>query len=231
MKRYIVREIPACDSDFTEYFDGDSFSEKCGDYCATLFLVSFDHGRMYGLNIEEYKRVINTCDSILEYFDNEELDNMDIYNQLHFDYEDIVINLQRYFQLKKLAMKNYRYDYDKVADYLTIVTEKEWIVSSACGYCQGDYVTIIYCKDYYSNPQIDAEIFLGCAREFCVIETDEAGNEIDSCYGYYVADCQVKNDHDYKKLVCEYACIDEEETELQLIENEYVKRCYDYKTI
>ena len=92
-------------------------------------------------------------------------------------------------------------------------------------------ITIIYCKDYYSNPQIEAEIFLGCAKEFCVIETDEAGNEIDSCYGYYVADCQVKNDHDYKKLVCEYACIDEEETELQLIEKEYVTRCYDYKTI
>ena len=37
--------------------------------------------------------------------------------------------------------------------------------------------------------------------------------------------------YDYKKIVCEYAGIDEAETELQLISREYVKRCYDYKTI
>jgi len=41
----------------------------------------------------------------------------------------------------------------------------------------------------------------------------------DSCYGYIVADCQARRDEDYKKIVCEWAGIAEDETQLEMIDS------------
>lgn len=59
---------------------------------------------------------------------------------------------------------------------------------------------------------------MGCGKEFCVIDVDEGGNETDECYGYIIADCQARQDEDYKKLVCEWDGINEEETRLEMID-------------
>lgn len=53
--------------------------------------------------------------------------------------------------------------------------------------------------------------------------------EIDSCYGYIVADCEARDDEDYKKLVCEWACIDKAETRLEMIDGYHTYIKYDYR--
>lgn len=70
---------------------------------------------------------------------------------------------------------------------------------------------------------------MGCGKEFCVIDVDEDGNETDKCYGYIIADCQAWKDEDYKRLVCEWAGIDEEETRLEMIDGSTTQTIYSYR--
>jgi hypothetical protein len=112
-----------------------------------------------------------------------------------------------------------------IAKYLTIATGKEWATESAHGYCQGDVVKMVYCKEHYKEGVNHyGEVWLGAAKEFGVIGLDENGEEdaMDTCYGFIVADCQIKNwrdsDNEYKKIVCEWACIKLEETQMDMID-------------
>ena len=118
---------------------------------------------------------------------------------------------------------------EDVAEYLTITTGKKWAVSSAYGYCQGDYVEMVYCTEHYDDVRPYGEVFLGAAKEFCVIDLDDDGNEQDSVYGFVVADCQARTDEDYKRLVCEWYGCDEDEAQLEIISGWHTYTTYDYR--
>ena len=107
-------------------------------------------------------------------------------------------------------------------------------MESASGYCQGDYVKMVYCLDHYKNGvEHYGEIWLGAAKEFCVITLDEDGEEGNSCSGFIVAGCQIKNwqesDSEYKRIVCEWSDINPEETRLEMIEGSKTYTKYTYR--
>ena len=74
------------------------------------------------------------------------------------------------------------------------------------------------------------DVFFGCAKEFVVIDLDKNGEEADSVGGYIVADCQANADEDYKRIVCEWAEIDENETVLEMIDGQRTVTQYTYRT-
>lgn len=89
----------------------------------------------------------------------------------------------------------------------------------------------MYCVDAYKDgAEQYGEVWLGAATEFCVVDLDADGNETDSCYGYIVADCQAWSDADKKRLVCEWAGIEPEETALELIDGYKTVTQYSYRT-
>ena len=56
------------------------------------------------------------------------------------------------------------------------------------------------------------------------------GEEIDSCYGYIVADCEAFRDEEYKKLVSDWAGIKPEECTLEMIDGCSTHTTYNYRT-
>lgn len=120
---------------------------------------------------------------------------------------------------------------EKTAEYLTLKTGKEWATDSARGYCQGDYVKVVYCKEHYTGGVENyGEIWLGAGKEFNVVDLDEDGEEAHACGGYIIADSQAWKDEDYKRLVCEWAEIDEAETRLEMIDGQRTYTKYTYRT-
>lgn len=237
MKKYIIREVEPEACDFSYYFDDDGLSERGGDYCNTLFIVSCDRvGRYDGFNVKEFKNVCSQAEEMAEMF--YDIEEGGYYSAFYSSYKECMIDNGIYYNPRKCnALKELLHDWDNtpenVAAWLTITTGKEWAVDSACGYCQGDYVEMIYCPEHYKDGVRQyGEIWLGAAKEFCVIELDEDGEEADSCYGYIVADCQAWRDEDYKRLVSEWAGIKEEETRLEMIDADKSYYCmhYTYRT-
>ena len=252
MSRYIIREVPPEQCDFSFYFDDDGLTEAGGDYCYNLFIIS--QSRNGGnFNGEEYTRVTNEIENLLEmYIDIVSKSNYAQYSSVGamlLDYK-LVKSIHDTKHIKIFAdffasccehpsspYANYHDNYsaheeESVAKYLTLKTGKEWDVDSVYGYCQGDYVKIVYCKEHYPNgTQQYGEVWLGAAKEFYTIELDEDGEEGDTCGGYIIADCQARNDEDYKRLVCEWACIPEEETRLEMIDEQHTYTKYTYRTV
>lgn len=232
----IIREIPGEHAELSFYFDGDCFNENAGDYGYTLFILFRDRYSLSGLNIEEYKRIVERAEGISEgFYDVEHKESAwtsyETYKQVMQDW-GIDYTSHKCHLLKEWYKGGGEVDgAESIAAFLSITTGKEWDVSSAYGYCQGDYVEIVYCKQYYSeNVEKYGEIWLGAAKEFCVIDLDENGEETDSCYGYIVADCEARDDDDYKRLVCEMAGINPEETRLEMIDGYYTYTKYEYRT-
>ena len=234
----IIREVPGEQADLSYYFDGDCFSESAGDYGYTLFIVYRGRHDMSGLNIDEYKRVKEQAESILEGFSDVD-DGMTDYDGKRYTYKSVMEDYSIPYTSHKChllrewakAVDDCEADADAVAEYLTITTGKTWARSSAYGYCQGDYVEIVYCKQYYpENVRKYGEIWLGSAKEFCVIDLDENGEDADSCGGYIVADCEARDDSDYKRLVCEWEGLNPEETRLEMIDGYHTYTKYDYRT-
>ena len=91
------------------------------------------------------------------------------------------------------------------------------------------------CEERYEDGgRSYGEVWLGCAKEFTVIEVDKDGKEVDSCYGYIIADSQIdwtNSDAEYKRLVCELAEIPIEKTVLKMIENSRTVIKYDYREV
>ena len=230
--KYIIREATPEQTDFSFYFDNDGLTEKGGSYFYNLFIVSFDRFSS-GFNMEEYKRIQEQAESILDGFsdiDNGDKYYYDSYKEV-MKYNGLHYSPTACHRLKKWAENADISDTETIAEYLTITTGKKWETASAHGYSQGDYVEMVYCPEHYKNGvQQYGEIWLGCGKEFCVIETDEKGEEIDSCWGYIIADCQAWKDEDYKRLVCEWAGIEPNETELQMIDNYSTRTEYIYRT-
>ena len=235
MKKYIIREVEPEACDFSYYFDDDGLSERGGDYCYTLFIVSCDRwGRYEGFNVKEFENVCSQAEEMAEMFDD--IAEGGYYSAFYSSYKDCMTdNGITYNSRKCHALKELLRDWDNtpenVAAFLTITTGKEWAVSSARGYCQGDYVEMVYCPEHHKNGvQHYGEVWLGAAKEFCVIELDENGEETDSCYGYIVADCQAWRDEDYKRLVSEWAGIDQDEAQLEMIDGYTTRAVYTYRT-
>lgn len=252
MKKYIIKEVPAEQTDFSIYFEDDGLTEAGGDYCYNLFIVAQSRNSS-GFNTEAYEVVKNDIENLLEmYLDIVNKSNYAQYSSVGamlLDY-GLINNIHNTKKIKGYTeffasccekpcspYANYHdnfsaFETECVTKYLTLKTGKEWDTDSATGYCQGDYVKMVYCKEHYTKGvKHYGEIWLGAGKEFGVIELDEDGEEIDSCYGYIVADCQAWKDEDYKKLVCEWAGIEEKETELQMIEGQSTTVSYSYRTV
>lgn len=242
MTKYIIREVPAAECDFSLFFDDDGLTSAGGDFSNNLFIVAQSR-HDNGFNAETYNEIFAKVES-LDY-DYDEFVN----NNKYTDFTSIgdvlkanglIDNVHNGIAIKKwkeFLNRDYsgRYgdDEPKVADYLTLKTGKEWKVSAAHGYCQGENVKLVYCAEHYEDKDARkyGEVWLGAAKEFYTVDIDENGEEIDACYGYIVADCQVNTDADYKKIICELACIKEEETILEMIESSRVVTKYTYKTM
>ncbi len=233
MKKHIIREVPPEDCDNSYYFDDDGLTEAGGDYCYNLFIIS-DSRRLYGFNMEEYKRLREQAEAIIDGFNDVSEKYNSYYNSYKecMEYNDIKYTSRKCHLLKEWAGYADSENPDNIAEFLTIKTGKKWETQSAHGYSQGDYVEMVYCPEHYKDGvQSYGEIYLGAYKEFCVVDLDEAGTEIDTCYGFYVADCQVKTEEDYKKLVCEWEGIKEEETSLEMIESRKQYTKYEYKEV
>lgn len=250
---YIVREVPAEQTNFSFYFDDDGLTEAGGDYCNNLFIVNYGrHSR--GFNDKEYENLQTEIEELFEKYD-------DIINKYeHAQYSSVglmlldlglIDNIHHTKRIKDIkewlkdcqeptvptVWRSYTTRADTepektTAEYLTFKTGKQWTTEVVRGYSQGDMVTLVYCPEHYTDgAKAYGEIWLGAGKEFYTIELDENGEEGGTCYGYIIADCQVRNDEDYKRLVCEWACIPEDETRLEMIDGYKTVVRYDYKTI
>jgi len=252
--KHIIREVPPEHCDLSFYFEDDGLTEKGGDYCNNLFIISRErYGRISGFNIEEYQNIQTEIENLLEmYQDIVDKSNCAQYSSVGAmltDYK-LIDNIHNTRRIKAFIdffkdceekptnpYSNYynkfeAFNTEKTAEYLTLKTGKQWKTDSATGYCQGDYVEIVCCSEHYKNGvKHYGEIWLGAGKEFCTIELDENGNEVDTCYGYIIADCQAYRDEDYKKLVCEWAGIPEDETQLEMIDSYKTVTQYTYKAV
>lgn len=234
MSKYIIREVSPEASDFSFYFDDDGLTENGGSYFYNLFIVSNDG---WGFNMEEYKRIIEKADTIISDFEYVE-DGVTDYDGKRYTFKkvmeenDIAYNSRRCHDLKEWARRADTGNTDDIAEFLTITTGKKWATSSASGYCQGDYVEMVYCPEFYRNGvQAYGEIYLGAGKEFSVTEYDDDENELDTVYGFIVADCQAWKDEDYKKLVCDWYGCSEEETTLEMIDSYSYHTTYSYRAV
>ena len=179
----IIREVPAENADLQFFFDDDGLTERGGDYCYNLFIVCNDRwNRISGFNIEEYKKVKEKADDIISGFSDVDEVDKSIYDGHRFTYKEIMQeNNIPYTSHKCHLLREWaKYaDTDKtesIAEYLTIITSHKWETASAYGYYQGDYCEMVYCPEHYKKGvQAYGEVYLGCAKEFCVIDMDENG--------------------------------------------------------
>ena len=234
---YIVREYPPESCVLSWAFEDDGLTEAGGDWNYNLFVVADNGwGRLSGFNIETYEGIRKGAEELLDGFGwaDEKATDYDgkriTYKSVMEDYR-IPYNPRKCHALKEWAKSADNLDADDIAEYLTITTGKKWRRIGVHGYCQGDYVDVVYCEGFHENPKYYGECWLGCAKEFSVNYLDENGEEEDSVGGYIVADCQAWRDEDYKRLVCEWAGIPEDETELQMIDGFHTYTKYDYRTV
>jgi len=236
--KHLIREIePEC-AELGFYFDGDTFTSRAGDFCYTLFIIQNEgYGRLSGLNIDEYKEVTQRAGRILDgfnYVDNGGRNydgSMATYKQAMED-ENIRFNPTTCARLRKWSENANEDKPEDIAAFLTIITGHKWDVSSARGYCQGDYADIVYCTDFYTGQEIDeaGDIWMGCAKEFSITDYENDNDtEGFTVYGYIVADCQARTDEDYKRIVCDYAGISPEDTTLEMICGSHTHTEYEYK--
>jgi len=231
--KYIIREVPAEHSDFSFYFEDDGLTQAGGDYCCNLFIISNDGYRVDGFNIDEYQSIQRKAEAIAEDFYNIENGYTYYFSSYKevMEYNDITYNSNKCHKLRKWAETADVDSAESIAEFLSIITGKEWTTESVHGYCQGDYVDIVYCPEYYKNGvKSYGEIWLGCGKEFCVI-TIENGEEKDTTYGYIIADCEAIYNEDYKKLICKWAGIPEAETQLEIITDYKYKTDYSYSVV
>lgn len=221
MKKYIIREVDPDTVSFDLYFEDDRLKGESGDFCNNLFIIQNEgYGRISGFNMNTYKEIQDQAAELIDAF--ESVGSYYGYSSYMeaMKFLDIPYNSRKCHRLKEWAENADLSKVDNIAEFLTITTGKKWDTDAARGYCQGDYVDILYCPECYTNGvEAYGEVWLGAAKEFGVIELDENGEEVESCYGYIIADCQAWDDADYKRLVSEWAGIPEAESQLEMIEN------------
>lgn len=236
---YIIREVPPEECDFQFAFDDDGLSAASGDYNNTLFILYHDRWNTQGINSHEYRKILAVAEQVHDDFSCLEDGVQSFYGADHVTYKDIMIdngieyNAHKCHLLREWSKNVDNINPDDMAVFLSITKGEKWHLTSASGYSQGDHVDIIYHEGNYTKESARAygEIYLGAAKEFCVIDLDENGKEKYSCYGYFVADSQAWKDEDYKKLVCEWAGIDPDITKLEMIDGQHTYTKYEYRTV
>jgi hypothetical protein len=246
---YIIREVPPEHTEFSFYFEGDGLTEAGGDYCYNLFIVAQSR-RSSGFNEKEYQNIQNEIENLLEMY--EDIVNKSDYAQyssvgamlLDLGLINSIHNTRRIKEITEWlkaclswgntsqtrTLAEYEPE-ETTAEYLTFKTGKEWTTDSAYGYCQGDYVEMVYCPEHYTDGvKHYGEIWLGAGKEFSITFLNEAGEEDYTVYGYIVADSQAWKDEDYKKLICEWEGIPEDETQLEMIDGCRTYTKYSYRT-
>lgn len=231
MDKYVFRQVPPEVMDCSTFFDTDCFTEAAGDFSYTLFILYSDRGRTYGFNIEDYKDVQAQADGIVDGFSDVAENYTDFFKSYKhvMEYYGIEYSGKKCHALKEWAKEADTDKIDCIAEYLTITTGKKWETTCARGYCQGDYVDILYCTEHYTEKDVVAygEIFLGACTEFSLKEPENDWE----VYGFFVADSQAWRDEDVKKLLCEWEGLKPEETEVQFIENQFTRVEYEYRTV
>lgn len=220
---HIIREV--FEPDFSFYFDCDCFSKAAGDYNFTVFCVSNDR-RGYcnnyssGINATDFNYIKSDLDAVIDEVDNIINGYSCGYNNIKEIMKDYDLNYNPHnaHLLKGIIDLDY---VDALTLLLTLRTGKSWKCLQVCGYCQGDYTDVVYCSEKYDDKtaRIIGELYLGCGKEFSFTFLDENGEETETVYGYYVADCEYTSDEELKQVICSYEGIEPEQARLELIEN------------
>lgn len=225
--KYIIREIPPEQTDFSYYFDDDGLTD--------LFIVAQSR-RSSGFNEDEYQNIVGQAEAILDGFHDVNdkwtngYDSFETYKEV-MEYCGIPYTSRKCHLLKDWAKTADTSDTETIAEFLTITTGKQWSTGSARGYSQGDYVEMVYCEERYKDGvKHFGEIWLGAGKEFSITFLNETGEKDYTVYGFIVADCQAWDDEDYKKLVCEWAGIPEDETRLEMIDSYKTVTQYTYRS-
>ena len=232
MIKQIIKQVPDEHVDWRDYFDGDCFNERSGDYNNTIFPRTLDHYTMWAcLNKDEFDRISTEMRDVF-YEVNEGIGY--IYNnvkEIMLDYK-LPYSPKNAHELKVIAELDYD-ESDVIARYMTLKTGKRWDVIGGNGYCQGDCCEMVYCTENYTEENASAivDAVLGCGHEFGIIELDEDGNEVDSCYGYYVTDSEAWRDEDIKALICKREGFNEDETLLEMVDGSTTHVTYTYRTV
>lgn len=230
----IIRELPCDGNDFSTYFDDDYVRGEINENATLYIIYNEGYGRLYGFNIDEYKELVKTADELIQDFDYVREDGIDSYKRV-MELYGIKYNPRRCHELKEWSLRANTNRIADIAEYLMIITGEKWSIKSARGYSQSDYVEILYCEAFYDAEDAEkyGEVYLGAAKEFCVIDLDENGEESWSCCGYIIADCEIKSwdkrDETYKRLVCEWAGIDEQTTQLEMIDGYHTYTTASYR--
>ena len=219
MKKIIAKEVNPSHVDFSFYFDDDGLKSAGGENCA-VYIVPGDRRRNSGFNMDEYREIEQTADSLIQAFEE-----VSPKNEYYPTYEvamlshNIEYTNRKCHLLKKWAEYANPYDTSYIAEFLTITTGEEWAVKSFTGYCQGDYCEVVYCIKHYTPEHVNeiGKFWLGCGTEFC----------IDDCYGYYVPDTIRWQEGETlrKYLAACYGC-KPEELEIYLYDGEHVVTDY-----
>ena len=212
-RKIIAREVAPENMDFSFYFDGDSFRSSAGDRCYAVYIPGDRRSR--GFNGEEYRKIQQDIEGILEYYnDGENTMKQTVEDMLYAEESNgIIKNTKKLHALKEWAKDADSDKTETVAEYLTIITGKQWESKSFCGYCQGDYCEAVYCKDVYSKESITeiGKMWLGCGSEFV----------IDDCHGYYVIDdIRWKEGEELLKALAEMYGCDSGEMQVYLYDGE-----------
>lgn len=211
--KIIAREVAPENTDFSWYFDNDGFSSRAGDQCYSVFVM--EGNRTRGYNADEYKRIQGGAELILDEYNGGENTITQAVNYALYgkDAEKLAKNTHRLHLLKEWAKDADIDNVESMAEYLSILTGKNWATRAFCGYCQGDYCELLYCTDVYNEESITefGNFWLGCGSEFVI---DDTG-------GYFVIDTVRWHEGEelVEKLADMYGC-NPEDMEVYLYDGE-----------
>lgn len=249
MFKYIAVQLEHGQEDFSFAFDNDGIKPVGGDFNYTLF-VFFDSDNCW-INGDVYSDCKSNIDALVDDFyyylnDGDYSDAEDDSFANHLDYVE-----QEGFQTDDNTIqllddcREYAEDgeyIDALVAYLEAKTGKVWDSEGFTGYSQGDYCTLVYCKEFHTDEAIEfyGNMALSCGGEFRigVLEIpDEQAAEIDFSdldsfeslvddwvYGYLVIDDIIWRGGDklISELADQYGC-PKEDLEVYVYENgEYI---------
>lgn len=235
MIKHIIREYIDYGEDAEIYFENADFNSDSGDFNNTIFILSSNRHCNY--NSDDWENVCRQANELADIL--VDIEQYSCYNPYYPSFKQAMVDYGfKHSPKKSHKLKNLLKTFDDnktedVAEYLTLLTDKKWDVFTARGYLQGDWCEIVYCTENYVDYEIKeiGDIYLGCYKSFCVIDVDENGEGVDSCSGYLIANSRTYNEEEYKTLVCEWVGINENETQLELIDGCATQKIYSYRTV
>ena len=180
MFKYIAKQVEPGSEDFGYVFDDDGLNPSSGDDNNTLFIFA-DAGCVYNDDIySDYESAINGLVDDLEYISD--YDPAASFGDYLYFVEDLGFSADKHTIdiLDYCVMCASNRDYpEALAAYLELATGKVWDTKSFVGYSQGDYCTLVYCKDNYTESGINyyGNMWLGCGGEFALGELEVPDDE------------------------------------------------------